>query len=129
MDADKKMQGFETLLNETSAALAEMVEAIKAGQSSGDEIAATLADMVVAIEKKSALPIGEIVAAIKAMRITAPAVTHAVTVSPTPIQVLPAPVHIHERPAFNIKSIPTYDRHGAITEILHVRVPVSPSQL
>ena len=118
-------QGFESLLNETSAALAEMVEAIKAGQASQDEIAASLADMVAAIEAKSSQPIAEIVEAIKAIRITAPAVN----VSPTPIQVLPAPVHIHERAAFNVKSIPTYDRHGAITEILHVRVPVSPTNL
>lgn len=130
MTADEKLAAFESLMGEASSAIADMAETIKAGQGTHDEIAATLADVAAALEARKALPLQDLIAAVRALRITAPAVnvTNDITVSPTPIQniVQPAPVQIIERATpFDYKVTPSYDRHGVITDMLITRVQSS----
>lgn len=104
-----KAQAFETLLNELSAALADVVDTMKAGQDSGNEVAAALADIVELLEsRKSDTAIPDLIEAVKAIRIQAPAVT--VNVSPTPLTITPV-VQVIERAkagAFEMRF--TYDR-------------------
>lgn len=104
-----KAQAFETLLNELSAALADVVDTMKARQDSGNEVAAALADIVELLEsRKSDTAIPDLIEAVKAIRIQAPAVT--VNVSPTPLTITPV-VQVIERAkagAFEMRF--TYDR-------------------
>lgn len=100
MTAEQKLEAFEALMNEASGAIADMAETIKAGQGTHDEIAATLADMAAALESRKALPFDELIAAVKALRIT-PAVNikNEITVSPTPIQNIVQSAEIRFMPA------------------------------
>lgn len=108
MNADQKLQAFETLMGEVSGALADAVTALqqRSEDSSLNDIASSLADVVEALEKRQ--PIDDMVAALKALRIEAPTVN--VTVSPTPIQnvIQPAPVQVEIMPS---------DTKGAIWEV------------
>ena len=106
-----KAQAFETLLNELSAALADVVDTMKAGQDSSNEIAAALADMVELLEKrKPDTAVADLIEAVKAIRIQAPAVN----VSPTPITVTPV-VEIIERVSPGAYEMTfTYDRHDRL---------------
>lgn len=101
--SEQKLQSFELLMGEVSGALADVVTALQARSedSALNDISSSLADLVATLEKRSAQPMGELVAAIKALRIEAPAVN--VTVSPTPIQnvIQPAPVKVEIMPADN----------------------------
>ena len=108
-----KAQAFETLLNELSAALADVVDTMKTGQDSGNEIAAALADIVGLLEsRKPDTAIPDLIEAVKAIRITAPDVN--VTVSPTPVTVTPV-VQILERVKPGAYEMTfTYDRHDRL---------------
>ncbi len=108
-----KAQAFETLLNELSAALADVVDTMKTGQDSGNEIAAALADIVGLLEsRKPDTEIPDLIEAVKAIRITAPDVN--VTVSPTPVTVTPV-VQILERVKPGAYEMTfTYDRHDRL---------------
>lgn len=89
-------EALDTLMNEISAALADVVQAMQAGQESQSEIATSLVELVQLMEaRKTATPITELVDAIKAIRITAPDVT--VNVSPTPINMAAPVVQVIER--------------------------------
>ena len=104
-----KAQAFETLLNELSAALADVVDTMKAGQDSDNEVAAALADIVQLLEsRKPDTAIPDLIDAVKAIRIQASEVT--VNVSPTPLTITPV-VQVIERAkagAFEMRF--TYDR-------------------
>ena len=108
-----KAQAFETLLNELSAALADVVDTMKTGQDSSNEIAAALADIVGLLEsRKPDTAIPDLIEAVKAIRITAPDVN--VTVSPTPVTVTPV-VQILERVKPGAYEMTfTYDRHDRL---------------
>jgi hypothetical protein len=108
-----KAQAFETLLNELSAALADVVDTMKTGQDQGNEIAAALADIVGLLEsRKPDTAIPDLIEAVKAIRITAPDVN--VTVSPTPVTVTPV-VQILERVKPGAYEMTfTYDRHDRL---------------
>lgn len=129
MSADQKLHAFENLMSEVSGALADLVSAMqdKSEHDALDAISGSLADMVSAMEKRTSAPIGELIAAIKALRLAAPAVnvTHDIQVSPTPIQVLPAPVQIMPAKSCDYEVVPTYDLYGAITKMLITRVKSS----
>lgn len=88
MTPEKKLEAFESLLNELSGGLADVVEAMKDKSEAGamEEISATLVDMKEVIEAATkSKSYDGMVAAIKAIRIQSSAVT--VNVSPTPITV------------------------------------------
>lgn len=89
-------EALDSLMNEISAALADVVQAMQAGQESQSEIATSLVELVQLMEaRKTATPITDLVDAIKAIRITAPDVT--VNVSPTPINMAAPVVQVIER--------------------------------
>lgn len=99
MTAEQKLEAFEVLMHEASSAIADMAETIKAGQGTHDEIAATLADMAAALESRKALPINDLVAAVKALRITpAVNVTNEITVPPAVVNNLVQPTEIRFLP-------------------------------
>lgn len=108
-----KAQAFEALLDELSTALADVVDTMKAGQDSGNEMAAALADIVQLLEsRKGGSDIASLIEAVKAMRISAPDVN--VTVSPTPVTVTPV-VQILERVTPGAYEMTfTYDRHDRL---------------
>ena len=123
MTADEKLEASQSLLSEISAGLAEIVEAFSTRQTSADEMASALADIAGAIEAYKAQPLTELIAAVKSIRITAPAVTvkNEVNVNPTPIHNnLPAPVvQIIERvQPGDYRLTVKYDNHDRITEAL-----------
>ena len=126
MDADQKLEAFETLMTEVSGALADVVSAMqdKSDNDALDAISGSLADMVSAMEKRSSTPIGELIAAIKSLRLAAPAVnvTPNIQVSPTPVQIMPAPVQIMPAKGCDFEVVPSYDMHGAITKMTIKRV-------
>lgn len=85
MTPDQKLDAFESLLNELSGGLADVVEAMKEKSEAGamEEISATLVDMKEIIEAATkSKSYDGMVAAIKAIRIQS-----TVNVSPTPITV------------------------------------------
>lgn len=89
MTTDEKLQAFEGLLNEVSGALADLVAAAqdKRENTSLDEISNSLTDICVAIEARAkGQPLAELTAALKGLRIEAPAVN--VIVQPTKIQIM-----------------------------------------
>lgn len=89
-------EALDTLMNEISAALADVEQAMRAGHESQSEIATSLVEIVQLMEaRKTSTPIAELVEAVKAIRITAPDVT--ITVSPTPVTVAAPVVQIMER--------------------------------
>lgn len=109
MEADKKLQAFETLMGELSSALADMVEAMQNKQAGTDEISATLVSMLEAIEAKNkGRPMDEVVAAIKGLRLQASEIT--VNVSPTPITIQPPATSFSD---FELKC--TYDNYDRLT--------------
>ena len=87
-----------SLLDEFSAALADMGDTIKAGNSTADEIAATLADMAAALESRK--PLDDLIAAVKALRIT-PAVNvkNEITVPPSVVNITAQPTEIRFMPS------------------------------
>ena len=102
------MPPLEDLINEASSGFADLVEALKKQAESGaaEEISATLIDLVEFLkETKGKDSIAALVAAIKALKITAPDVH--VTVQPADVQI------IEKSPAraFQIHNI-SYDRQG-----------------
>ena len=75
MDADKKIQAFEGLLTELSAALADMVQAANDKKVSTDEIAAAMVEMREAITSMtSGKGLSEIAQAIGGIKIQSPEV-------------------------------------------------------
>ena len=88
MTAEAKLQAFEGLMNEVSAALAEIVDSMASGKESAVESSTALVEIVGLLEKRNK-PIEEVVSAIKALRLT-------VNVEPTPLTITPI-VQILER--------------------------------
>ena len=84
----KTPQGVEPLLSEIVRFLKDAATAFSAGQASAEEISSTLIDLTTALEGNK--PSADIAAAIRGLRVQ-------VTVSPTPITVMPAPVQFVER--------------------------------
>lgn len=117
MTAEQKLASFEALMSEVSAALADTVDAIKAGQGTHDEIASTLADIAAALEKPRPDTTGDLIKAIKALRIQ-PVVQVQNTVQPTPVEVTvqPAAVHVQviDRPQCQGAKV-EYDQFNRIT--------------
>ena len=75
MDANQKIQAFEGLLTELSAAMADMVQAANDGKVSTDEIAAALVEMREAIVSMSeGKALSDIAEALKNIKISAPEV-------------------------------------------------------
>jgi hypothetical protein len=109
----------EALLNELSAALADLVAQAKA---SSDEVASGLADVVAALEKRQGADLAPVVAAIRELRITAPAIN--VQVEPTPVQVN---VSTPDRPLVPWDVRPEYDRTSG--RLVNLRfTPVLPAK-
>lgn len=117
----------KALLDELSSALADVVEAMKAGQDSSGEVAAALADMVQLLEKREpGTDIAALAASVRAMRIQASDVT--VNVSPTPVTVTPV-VQILERVqpgAYEMRF--TYDRYDRLETAVLVPLDEVPVQ-
>lgn len=121
MNADEKLNAFEELLNEMSGGLADLVQTMKdrSGDGAMEEVSSTLVEMLAVMQKaRTSVDLSEVVAAIKAIRMTAPSVqvaapdvhvTHEVTVQPAQVQILErAPPR-----EFSIHSL-TYDRLGRL---------------
>ena len=126
MNVDQKLEAFETMMSEVSGALADVVSAMqdKSEHDALDAISGSLADIVGAMEKRSSAPMGELIAAIKALRLAIPVVnlTHNIQVNPTPIKLLPAPVHIMPAKGCAYEVVPQYDLHGAIVKMRITRI-------
>ena len=126
MNADQKLEAFEGMMSEVSGALADVVSAMqdKSENDALDAISGSLADIVSAMEKRSSAPVGELIAAIKALRLGIPVVnlSHTIQVNPTPIKLLPAPVHIMPAKGCDYEVVPQYDLHGAIVRMAITRV-------
>lgn len=118
MTTDDKVAAFEGLLNEIRGALADVVVSIQKREENSalDDIAASLAELSEALSGMGGRQTGDLLNAVKAIRITAPAVN--ITVSPTPIQNnLPAPVvQFVERPQANVVLVHEYDRFDRIVK-------------
>lgn len=109
---------LKSLMFEFSAALEGIVVALQEKNAGTEEISATLADMVIAIEAKKSQPLNELVDAIKAIKI-----------NPTPIQniVQPAPVQILERVQpydYKLTGV-KYDNFDRVVEALFIKIPNS----
>ena len=118
MSTDDKT-GFQSLMNETSAALAEVIEVIKTSQGSQDEIAAALVEIAGALTASQPQPLDELVKALKALRITAPAITNQVNPTPVNVNVQPAAVHFMPAPDKHITwrvTIP--NRYGGEPQVM-----------
>lgn len=116
MNTDDKVAAFEGLLDEIRGALADVVVSIQKREENSalDDIAASLSELAEAMSGLGGRQAGELLSAVKAIRITAPDVR--ITVSPTPIQNnLPAPVvQFVERPQANVVLVHEYDRFDRI---------------
>ena len=126
MNADQKLESFESMMSEISGALADMVSVMqeKSENDALDAISGSLADIVSAMEKRSSAPMGELIAAIKALRLAIPVVnlSHTIQVHPTPIKLLPAPVHIMPAKGCDYEVVPRYDLNGAIVKMTITRI-------
>lgn len=131
MTAEAKLQSFELLLAEISAALAETLELSRQKTGATEEVSASLSELVDAIQSHAKADPSVIADAIKSLRFEAPKTTveNTVNVQPTPIEnrieVQPAAVENHnhitvqphpvERPAeFEISGV-LYDNQSRIT--------------
>lgn len=124
MSTTLKLQAFEALMTELSAALADIAETLQNGQASSEEISTTLVDLLSLMteRKDDSHSMDGVTAAIQALRITvAPArvtVKNNIEVCPTPIQNIvntPAPlVQLIERPPVDYDVKWTYDGMGRI---------------
>ena len=84
-----KSKAFELLLDELSSALSDAVEAMKSGQQGQDEIAAGLADILEVLKaRKERDDVGQLIGAIRSLRIQAPEVQVSVTPAPVHVQIL-----------------------------------------
>ena len=134
MSTDAKLDAFELLMLEMSAAMADIVENLQQGRSSNDEISTTLVDMLELMAKRheGPNPIEGLTAAIQALRLdVAPAqvtVQNTVQVMPTPIEnivhVAPAAIQVIERALpVDYELLCTYDSHNRITRAVIARLP------
>ena len=116
MDAGEKIQAFENLLTELSAAMADMVQAANDKKVSTDEIAAAMVEMREAITSMSeGKALAEIAEAVKNIRITAPDVQ--VSVQPAEVTVIKPRIarwtfkheYSHNGQYVSSTAIPTYE--------------------
>lgn len=124
MTPEQKIEAFETLMGEVSSALADVVATLhkRSENSALDEIASALADLAGALEKRQ--PIEDMVAALKVLRIEAPAVN--ITVAPTPIQnmIQPSAVKVEIMPADNKNAtweVTVPGRYGAADRVMTIK--------
>lgn len=97
---DEKTEALQNLLSEISAGLADISEAFATRQTSADEMASSLADIATTIEGYKVLPLGELIAAVKALRITpAVNVTNQIAVPPSVVNITVPPADIRFMPA------------------------------
>lgn len=125
MTPEDKLQAFETLFDEISAGLADVVGTMKTSQESTSEIGSVLADMLVLMEsRKEGRSLTELADAIKAIRINVAAPVVNVDVRPTPIQNNVTPVvQILERvQPGDYKLKVTYDIYNRVDECFLSRV-------
>ena len=118
MNQDKTV----AFMDEVSAALAEIVEAMQARNTSSDEISSALTDIVAAMEApKAPDSSAKIAEAIKGINFPTPKVS--VNVSPTPITVAPAEIRVIERATpSDYKLSVKYDTQHRITEAIISRI-------
>ena len=95
MTPEQKIEGFQTLMAEVSAALADVVTAMqeKRENSSMEEISSSLADIAVIMEKgRAGAGLKDMIDAIKAIRPPAVNVNNEIKVIPSEVivQVMPA---------------------------------------
>lgn len=67
MSTDDKLQAFEDLMHEASAAIADMVEVLRAREAD-DGITQALADIAVALEKRGGIDMSAVAQAIRSLR-------------------------------------------------------------
>ena len=131
MNQDKTV----TFMDEVSAALAEIVEAMQARNTSSDEISSALTDIVAAMEApKAPDSSAKIAEAINGINFPTPKVSvnvsptpinvnAPVTVNPTPITVAPAEIRVIERATpSDYKLSVKYDTQHRITEAIISRI-------
>lgn len=137
MNEDKKIAALEGLINEMSAAMVELVEAVQGGGASAAEISTTLVEMLDLLAKrKDPAPqdlsvIADAIAKLQ-INVSAPQVTvkSNIDVKPTPIEniinVAPSSVQIVERAAqapVDYEMRVTYDPQGRIESARMVAQP------
>jgi len=136
MSDENKIAALEGLINEMSAAMAELVEAVQGGGASAAEISTTLVEMLELLAKRQdPVPqdlsvIADAIAGLQ-IKVGAPQVTvqNTVDVSPTPIEniihVAPPAVQIvsGERVPVDYDMSVEYDMHNRITKARLVAHP------
>jgi hypothetical protein len=122
MSPDQKLEAYDALMAEVGAALADIAEAMSNDQS--HEAIESMAQSVAELAEKMIDHRGSFEAianAIKGLKIQAPEVN--VSVMPAPIN-MPQPLVtvIDKRADTDFLFVPTYDKHGSMTEIRVKRV-------
>lgn len=127
---DAQTQAFESLIDELSATLADVVDSMKSGHDSLSEIGTTLVDVLEVLQARKPSDFSPLVSALRDLRINVQAPSVAVNVSPTPIQniIQPATVQIIERvEPGDYRLTVKYDQMNRITEALVSRVKTRPA--
>jgi hypothetical protein len=90
-------QELEAQLDQTIVACQEVIHAMKAGKTSSDPgVVKAMADIVSALEKRKPTDLSGVVAALKELRDVPPVVRLPLTITPSPVQFLPAPDAVYE---------------------------------
>ena len=121
MGADSKIEASQELLDQISAAMADLVACANEKQKGIDEIASIMADILKVIEsRKSGVGVEDMIKAIKSIKIEP-----SINVNPTPINniIQPSEVKIMDRMQCDYKLNLKYDSFDRITEATIKMIP------